>query len=1026
MNEETNNYHKVLAKYFANKPLYLDEPTQKKPNVRKLMELPWQQTKAAIIEKDNEELWDNITNTLCNLDFIQAKAVAKMTYDLVNDFNEVLEVIPDNQENILEEKARQARMDKYTKDLIACAKGEITVDELEITESITPWTEQQIDAEIDRIKTSPTKADHLKEFLNFLGNESNNLQNYSSEIAFFSHQQAWNYSNDGIMCKLAEKRIKEIGKSLLIRSQHSRPQWQPLPLKVKQIKGYENPMVDITPDGKLAIFSSGVQCIFWNLVTGKVLQVLNGHTKKILSVSLTPDGCKAISSSEDNTILIWDLKSGKIIHAFHNSIEYNTIVISPDGKMAVACGKEAIIKLDLESKITDIINVSGIFFTAIAITPDCKFAITGSYESTCIFWDLYNGKQIKTLEGHTDKVSAVNISPDGKQAISGSYDKTCILWDLTTLKPKKVIETKEHITAISFTADGKWAVSGHSDLSIMSGNHDTTIILWNLKSGRIEKIINGHTDGIKSVVITPNGRWAISGSNDDLCILWDLTFGQFNNFINLHSDYVLHVDSLINGKSAFSGSWDRTCAIWNLESAKPVKHLIKHKGKVVGLKITPDNNRLISVGSQEGCIIWDANTGSVIDQKSDEPYWDFCGCVTPNGELALSASKNVYTIWKIYSGQIVNRFNLPTSKKDIVVITPDGKRVLSTTNDNSCILWSLSSGEITNIFSDHKDIISAMAISPDGKMFVTGSYDTRIILYSLHDGKILRIFSAAKSIIRALIFTPDAEKIIASYDSSCVLWDIKTDKKIAQFLANSTIMDISYFAGGVFGGESSGDVFILKLNKGLLNKDSVVVTVKCIWDFNRIEFIMPIADCPFCGRRFEPSQTIIQLIIQILNESGITSKQSPCLVLPDEAWENPGLFGECPNCNEKLKFNPFFGSDLEEIKKYYEFKEKDSQFQKILEDAEKSFNEKNWETAYNSYLKLVQQGKFDVNELRFKMALCIINSLQNNDPDIIQNINVLIRLLQEKGEYEKVLIIEEKLKERLDTFIKKPWWKKMF
>jgi hypothetical protein len=40
-----SKYHTPLASYFQKKPLYLDEPTQKKPNVRKLMEQAWQQTK---------------------------------------------------------------------------------------------------------------------------------------------------------------------------------------------------------------------------------------------------------------------------------------------------------------------------------------------------------------------------------------------------------------------------------------------------------------------------------------------------------------------------------------------------------------------------------------------------------------------------------------------------------------------------------------------------------------------------------------------------------------------------------------------------------------------------------------------------------------------------------------------------------------------------------------------------------------------------------------------------------------------
>jgi hypothetical protein len=84
------------------------------------------------------QLGDEVTDTLCNLDFIQAKAVAKMTYELVRDFNEVLEVIPDNAEYIRKEKARQEPMIIF-----------------------------------------PTRLDILRNFINFPGQEADNLQNYA-------------------------------------------------------------------------------------------------------------------------------------------------------------------------------------------------------------------------------------------------------------------------------------------------------------------------------------------------------------------------------------------------------------------------------------------------------------------------------------------------------------------------------------------------------------------------------------------------------------------------------------------------------------------------------------------------------------------------------------------------------------------------------------------------------------------------------------------------------------------------------
>jgi WD40 repeat protein len=44
--------------------------------------------------------------------------------------------------------------------------------------------------------------------------------------------------------------------------------------------------------------------------------------------------------------------------------------------------------------------------------------------------DLGSGCELRTLSGHQDDVAAVAVTPDGKRAVSGSYDKTVIVWDL--------------------------------------------------------------------------------------------------------------------------------------------------------------------------------------------------------------------------------------------------------------------------------------------------------------------------------------------------------------------------------------------------------------------------------------------------------------------------------------------------------------------------------------------------------------------------------------------------------------------
>ena len=507
-------HHTTLASYFQSKPLYLDEPTQKKPNIRKLVELPWQQTKG--------ELWYEVTNTLCDLDFIQAKAAARMTYDLVNDFNEVLEVIPDNQENIRKEKARQARMDKYTQDLIACAKGEITIDELEIPESITPWTDEQIDQEIERIKTNPTNTDKLKDFLNFLGNESSNLQNYANEFSYFSHQQAWNFNYEGSLGNAATKTSEKTLNKLILRNLSNRPFLVPLRQAIKSLKGHIGPVntVAFTTDSRRALSGShDNNCILWNLQNGQPLFILKGHTSSVDNLAITLDGKNAVSCSWKECIY-WDLSTGRLL---------KNLKISNNG------------------------------ITAIAITFDGKRVIAGYSDNSCVIWDLSKELSLRTLTGHTGKINKIESTPDCKYALTESNNEI-ILWNLETGKTiniyKKDIDYKNRIR---MSPNGKLI---YLQIEYTSRN------IYDEKNGECILSSKGHVGIVNCLEMTHDGKFAISASDDKTCIIWDIEKNiPIRTFVG-HTESVNYVVLSPDGKLAISASTDGTCIIWNLENGK--------------------------------------------------------------------------------------------------------------------------------------------------------------------------------------------------------------------------------------------------------------------------------------------------------------------------------------------------------------------------------------------------------------------------------------------------------------------------
>ncbi|MDB9456192.1 WD40 repeat domain-containing protein, partial [Dolichospermum circinale] len=77
---------------------------------------------------------------------------------------------------------------------------------------------------------------------------------------------------------------------------------------------------------------------------------------------------------------------------------------------------------------------------AIAVTPDGKTVISGSWDNTIKIWDVGTGTQKFTLEGHSDPVNAIAVTPDGKTVISGSWDNTIKIWDVGTGTQKFTLE----------------------------------------------------------------------------------------------------------------------------------------------------------------------------------------------------------------------------------------------------------------------------------------------------------------------------------------------------------------------------------------------------------------------------------------------------------------------------------------------------------------------------------------------------------------------------------------------------------
>jgi WD40 repeat protein len=121
--------------------------------------------------------------------------------------------------------------------------------------------------------------------------------------------------------------------------------------------------------------------------------VLEGHMDFVVSVSVRPDGLRAVSASYDDSLRVWDLETGRHLRA-------------------------------LEGRTDDVNSVS--------VTPDGLRAVSASSDKTLRVWEVETGGCIRVLEGHLRGVSSVSVTPDGLCAISASDDNTFRVWELET------------------------------------------------------------------------------------------------------------------------------------------------------------------------------------------------------------------------------------------------------------------------------------------------------------------------------------------------------------------------------------------------------------------------------------------------------------------------------------------------------------------------------------------------------------------------------------------------------------------
>src|SRR5262249_35000389 len=116
--------------------------------------------------------------------------------------------------------------------------------------------------------------------------------------------------------------------------------------------------------------------------------------------------------------------------------------------------------------------------SSVAFSPDGRYALTASRDSTIRLWSLTDGQEVRRLEGYAPSVESVALSSDGRHILTGDSDNTARLWDSASGGIEDTFgrsSADTNITSVAFSSDGA---------RVLTGSSDGTARLWDVQNAR--------------------------------------------------------------------------------------------------------------------------------------------------------------------------------------------------------------------------------------------------------------------------------------------------------------------------------------------------------------------------------------------------------------------------------------------------------------------------------------------------------------------------------------------------------------
>ncbi|MGD0293172.1 MAG: WD40 repeat domain-containing protein [Terracidiphilus sp.] len=335
------------------------------------------------------------------------------------------------------------------------------------------------------------------------------------------------------------------------------------------------------------------------------------------------------------------------------------------------------------------------------------------------------------------QVIACAYSPDGRSVMTGGREGVARLWDAATGEELQFFRGEAWVRHVAFSADHRRV------LAVSSVDNKYAVQLWDVATGKELGRISPPAGKLIFGLASPDGSTVAT---------------------------VSQVATDEQGEKLPAPGATKI-QFWNLLTGQELKHFLVPGAGTTGVYsvLSPDGSKLFT-GDFDGPRLWDVQTGKLL--------WQFAN----NFEVVSAAAFSVdgrRVAWGTIPGNIWLR-DVETGKQiqhfastgvmdfigtiESVVISPDGRSVLSATDDREARVWDVETGKVRLLIHASEDqtnmAVNCADYSPDGRTVLTAADDLTARLWDVESGKELHRLVGASDPVASLAFTADGRGIL--------------------------------------------------------------------------------------------------------------------------------------------------------------------------------------------------------------------------------------------------------------------------